>query len=64
MCKRSKALKINTWRKDNTVNETHVIPHFHHTWFGKCCHPFTYIGGPKGRNSLPQNRTFYFGEPS
>ncbi len=25
MCKRrSKALIINTWRKDNTVNETHV----------------------------------------
>jgi hypothetical protein len=31
--------------------------------FGKCCSPFTYIGGPKGKNSILQNITFYFGEP-
>ncbi len=30
-----------------------IVPHF-----------FTHgLGGPKGRNSLLQNRTFYFGEP-
>jgi hypothetical protein len=28
-----------------------------------CCPPFTHIGGPKGRNSIFQNRTFYLGEP-
>jgi hypothetical protein len=26
-------------------------------------HLLTYIGGPKGRNIILQNRTFYFGEP-
>jgi len=25
--------------------------------------PFTYIGGPKERSSVLQNKTFYFGEP-
>jgi hypothetical protein len=29
----------------------------------KYCPPFTYIGGPKGRNSVTENRTFHFGEP-
>jgi hypothetical protein len=29
-------------------------------WFSKCCLPFTYIGGPKGKNFILQNRTFYF----
>jgi len=28
----------------------------------KWCPPFTYIGGPKGRNCTVQNRAFYFGE--
>ncbi len=28
-----------------------------------CCPPFTHMGGPKGRNSTFQNRTFYLGEP-
>jgi hypothetical protein len=28
------------------------------------CRPrFTYVGGPKGRITIIQNRTFYFGEP-
>jgi hypothetical protein len=27
-----------------------------------CCPPFTSTGGPKGRNSILQNRTFYFAE--
>jgi hypothetical protein len=29
---------------------------------GKWCPPFTYIGGPKGRNCTVQNRAFRFGE--
>jgi hypothetical protein len=28
----------------------------------KWCPPFTYIGGPKGRNYIFQNRAFCFGE--
>ncbi len=31
---------------------------------GKWCPPFTYIGGPKGRNCTIQNRAFWFGESS
>jgi len=31
---------------------------------GKWCPPFTYIGGPKGRNCTIQNRAFCFGESS
>jgi hypothetical protein len=27
---------------------------------GKWCFPFTYIGGPNGRNCTVQNRAFYF----
>jgi hypothetical protein len=30
--------------------------------FGKWCPPFTYIGGPKGRNYTVQNKAFCFGE--
>jgi hypothetical protein len=40
-----------------------MAPHFYPICFGRCFSPFTYIGGPKGRNSILQNRTFYFGEP-
>jgi len=29
---------------------------------GKWCPPFTYIGGPKGKNCIVQNRAFCFGE--
>ncbi len=31
--------------------------------FDKCCPLVTFIGGPKGRNSILQNRTFYSAEP-
>ncbi len=34
-----------------------------HICFGKCCPPFTCIAVSKGRNSILQNRTFYFGVP-
>jgi hypothetical protein len=30
----------------------------------KWCPPFTYIGGPKGRNYILQNGAFCFGESS
>jgi hypothetical protein len=46
------------------LNMFSMAPHFYHICFGKCCPPFTCVGGPKGRNSIPQNRAFYFGEPS
>jgi hypothetical protein len=36
-----------------------ITPYFYPTCFGKCWPPFIYIGGPKGRNSVLQNRTFY-----
>ncbi len=39
-----------------------IAPHFYLVWFGKCCPPFTYIGGPKGRNSILQNRTLFWGD--
>jgi hypothetical protein len=36
-----------------------IARHFYPLCFGKCCRPFTYIGGPKGRNSTLHNRRFY-----
>jgi len=30
--------------------------------FGKWCPPFTYIGGPKGKTCIVQNKAFCFGE--
>jgi len=33
-----------------------IAPHFYPICFGKCCPLFTYIGGPKKRNSIFQNR--------
>ncbi len=39
-----------------------ITPHFYPICFGKCCPPFTYIAGPKERNSIFQNKTFYSGE--
>ncbi len=39
-----------------------ITPHFYPICFGKCCSPFTYILGPKGKIFV-QNKTFYFGEP-
>jgi hypothetical protein len=35
-----------------------IAPHFYPICFGKCCPHFTYIAGPKGRNSILQNRRF------
>jgi hypothetical protein len=29
-----------------------IAPHFYLICLAKCCPPFTYIGGPKGRNSI------------
>ncbi len=43
----------------------HVLPStslLSHMFFGKCCLPFTYIGGPQWKNFILQNKTFYFGE--
>ncbi len=37
-----------------------IAPHFYLICFSICCPPFTYIGGPKGRNSMLQKITFYF----
>jgi hypothetical protein len=34
-----------------------VAPHFSPLWFGKCFPPFTYIVGPKERNSIVQYKT-------
>ncbi len=45
------------------INMSSIAPHFYPICFGKCCPSFTYIAGPKGRISILQNRTFYFGEP-
>jgi len=39
-----------------------IAPHFYPICFGTCSPPFTYIGGPKGRNYILQNKTFCFGE--
>jgi hypothetical protein len=39
-----------------------IAPHFYPICFGRCSSPFTYIGGPKGWNSILQTGTFYFGE--
>jgi hypothetical protein len=42
-----------------------TTPHFYPIFFGKnVCAPFTYIAGPKGRNSILQSQAFCFGEPS
>jgi hypothetical protein len=50
---------------DMFPKEFPIAPHFHLVCFGKCCRPFTFIGGPKGgRNSILQNKTFYFGGAS
>jgi hypothetical protein len=35
-----------------------IAPHLYPICFGKCCPPFTYIAGPKERNSILQNRSF------
>jgi len=38
-----------------------IAPYFYPICFGKCCPLFIYIGGSKGKNSIPQNKTFYVG---
>jgi len=48
---------------DMYPKEFPIAPHFYPISFGKCCSLFTNIGGPRGRNSMIQNRTFYLGEP-
>jgi hypothetical protein len=40
-----------------------IARHFYPICFDKCCPPFPYIGGPKGKNFVLPNKTFYFGEP-
>jgi hypothetical protein len=37
---------------DMFPKEFPVTTHFYPICFGKCCPPFTFIGGPKGRNWL------------
>jgi hypothetical protein len=37
-----------------------IAPHFYPICFGTCSPPFTYIGGPKRRNYIFQNRNFCF----
>jgi hypothetical protein len=39
-----------------------IACHLYPICFGKCCPPFIYLGGPKGRNSTLQKRTFYIGK--
>jgi hypothetical protein len=43
-------------------NKFSIAPDFSPICFGKCYPPFTYIAGPKERNTILQNKTFYFGE--
>ncbi len=45
----------NTFPKFSNVfsNMFSIAPHFYPICFGKCCSPFTYIGGSIGRNSIP-----------
>ncbi len=38
-----------------------IPPQFYPICLGKWCPPFTYIGGPKGKNYIFQNRAFCFG---
>jgi hypothetical protein len=40
-----------------------IAPRCYPICFGRCSSPFSYTCGPKGRNSMLQNRTFHFGEP-
>ncbi len=48
---------------DMFLKEFPIAPGFYPKCFGKCCPPFTDIGRPMGRNSILQNRNFYFQEP-
>jgi hypothetical protein len=59
MCVEAKSSPV----PDRFPKEFPIAPHFYLIGFGKFCPPFIYIGGPKGRNSILQHRTLYFGEP-
>jgi hypothetical protein len=41
------------------LKEFPIVSHFYPISFGKCCPPFIHVGGPKGENSIVQNKTFY-----
>jgi hypothetical protein len=43
-------------------NVLSIPSHFYPICLGKWCPPFTYIGAPKWRNYILQNRAFCFGE--
>ncbi len=47
---------------DMFLKEFPIACHIYPVCFGKCCPPFTNVGGPKERNSILQNRTFYYFE--
>jgi hypothetical protein len=42
------------------AKEFPIARHFYPTCFGKCYPPCVYVGAPNKRNSILQNRTFYF----
>jgi hypothetical protein len=55
-------LSSSQWVPNIFPNIFSIPPHFYLICLGKWCPPFTYIGGPKGRNCTVQNRAFCFGE--
>jgi len=56
-CVRTMFLSSSQW----VPNIFSIPPHFYPICLGKWCPPFTYIGGPKGRNCTVQNRAFLWG---
>jgi len=48
---------------DMFPKEFPIAPHFYPICFGKCCPPFTYIGGQRGGTLCFKVEPFYFGEP-
>jgi hypothetical protein len=61
-CVRTIFLSSFQWVPNIFPNIFSISPHFYPICLGKWCPPFTYIGGPKGRNCTVQNRAFCFGE--
>jgi hypothetical protein len=55
-------LSSSQWVPNIFPNIFSILPHFYPICLGKWCPPFTYIGGPKGRNYTVQNRAFCLGE--
>jgi len=50
---RGKAVKAKSSQvPDMFLKEFSITPHFYPVCFDKHCPPFTYIAGPKGRNSI------------